>query len=179
MKLLTDAWEVLVLFLIPIGGGIPAGVLLAKGRDILWPVMMALYFISDVILALFLEPFLRLIIFIGHRVPVIDRFAKAFREVTKRSVERYGYNTGPLALIMISFGVDPMTGRAAAAASGHGFMTGWLIAIAGDMIYFTLIMVCTLWLSDILGDGTWATMIILALTIGVPIIWRHIREPRR
>ena len=36
--ILSSAGEVLTLFLIPIGGGIPAGVILAKSRGIEWPV---------------------------------------------------------------------------------------------------------------------------------------------
>ena len=45
-----------------------------------------------------------------------------------------------------------MTGRAAAAAAGHGFVPGWAIAIAGDMLYFLVVMASTLWLQGRLGD---------------------------
>ena len=41
------AREVLWLFLVPVGGGIPGGVLLAQKRGLTWPVMMILYFISS------------------------------------------------------------------------------------------------------------------------------------
>jgi len=54
-----------------------------------------------------------------------------------RSVAHFsGTGAGPFALVMIAFGVDPMTGRATALAAGHGFVTGWALAIAGDMLYF-------------------------------------------
>lgn len=43
---------VLMLFLIPVGGGIPAGVLLARTMGLRWPVTAGLYFVSDLILAL-------------------------------------------------------------------------------------------------------------------------------
>ena len=49
---------VLMLFLLPIGGGIPAGVLLARVHGLPWPVTAGLYLVSDVILALALEPIL-------------------------------------------------------------------------------------------------------------------------
>ena len=76
---------------------------------------------------------------------------------------------------MISFGVDPMTGRAAALGAGYGFIGGWLIAIAGDMIFFVILMVSTLWLNSVLGDGTWAAVIIMAVMFGVPMLWRWFR----
>ncbi len=77
-------------------------------------------------------------------------------------------------LIMIAFGVDPMTGRAAALAQGHGFITGWAVAIAGDMIFFSLIMASTLWLNDYLGDGTWAAVIIMMLMLVIPPLIRRL-----
>ena len=43
-----------------------------------------------------------------------------------------------------------MTGRAAATAAGR--VPGWAIAIAGDIFHFTVLMISTLWLNDVLGD---------------------------
>ena len=69
---------------------------------------------------------------------------------------------------MISFGVDPMTGRASAHAAGHGFITGWAIAIAGDMIYFAVIAVTTLKLNSYFKDPNTTMWIILAAMFSVP-----------
>ncbi|MEO5668767.1 MAG: hypothetical protein ABIR96_11965 [Bdellovibrionota bacterium] len=176
MIALKSAWEVFLLFLIPVGGGIPGGVLLARTRGIAWPIMMLLYFISDVVLACVFEPLMKTFIFIGRHVSFLGRFIDLMRKTVRKSASYYGTKTGPIALVMISFGVDPMTGRAAARAAGHGFVTGWLIAITGDMIYFTLLMVSTLWLSDVLGDGNLAMTIILVLMIGIPWAIRRIRK---
>ena len=176
---LSSAWEVLLLFLIPIGGGIPAGVLLAKSRSILWPEMLILYFISDVILACLFEPLMLLFIAAGRRIHFLARLGELSRQMVKKSTSHYGSQAGPLALIMIAFGVDPMTGRAAAVAAGHGFVTGWLLAITGDMIYFTVLMVSTLWLNSLLGDGTWTTVIILVVMMIVPVLVRRFREGRK
>src|SRR5438046_3176693 len=119
----TDAWAVLMLFLIPIGGGIPAGVLLAQSRGIEWPIIMVLYFISDVILACLFEPILKLFIYLGKKMNFLKRFNEYAQKAVHRSIAHYGTSAGPLALIVIAFGVDPMTGRAAAVAAGHGFVT--------------------------------------------------------
>ena len=175
---LSGAWAVLSLFLIPVGGGIPAGVLLAKNYGIAWPITATLYFISDVILACVFEPIMLLLIAAGKKSRRLRRFSEAFSQSMQKTISKYGHSTGPFTLIMIAFGVDPMTGRAAAAAAGHKFVTGWMIAIAGDMIYFGVIMASTLWLNGILGDGTWTTIIILALMLIVPGLVRRIRERR-
>lgn len=172
------AWGVLTLYLIPVGGGIPAGVLLAKHRGIGWPASSVLYFISDVILALVFEPLLKLFVLAGRRMPRFGRFLEAFRASMRRTGEKYGTAAGPVALILIAFGVDPMTGRSAAAAAGHGFVSGWALAIAGDMLYFWLIMVSTLSLNSVLGDGTWTTAIILAGMLLVPMAVKRLKSPR-
>jgi hypothetical protein len=176
---LKHAWEVLTLFLIPVGGGIPAGVLLARSHGLVWPLTALLYFVSDVILALVFEPLMLGLAAIAKRVAFLRRVGSAFKEAFRRTSPVYGTHLGPLALIGVSFGVDPMTGRAAALAAGHGFVTGWLIAIAGDMIYFAVIMVSTLWLDNYLGNGTWTTLIILALMLGLPPLIRRIRLLRK
>jgi len=172
---MTGWGGVLTLFLIPVGGGIPAGVLLAKNRGIGWPAMELLYFVSDVILAFAFEPMMRAMIAGAKRVPALKRVTAALKEVVRRTTASYGTAGGPVTLILIAFGVDPMTGRAAAHAAGHGFLSGWTLAIAGDMLFFSVIMVSTLWLNSVLGDGTKTMVVILlAMFLGPELIkrWR-------
>ncbi len=175
MHNLSSHWDVLFIFLIPFGGGIPAGVLLAKSRNFEWPMMMFLYFLSDVILACIFEPIMLLFIKYGSRVQFLAKFSEVMKLTIAKTMELYGNTSGIFALVMIAFGVDPMTGRAVAVAAGHGFFVGWLIAIAGDMIYFTLIMVSTLWLKGIIGNGTWTMFIILAFMMIVPNVIKKIQ----
>ncbi|MEK7859610.1 MAG: hypothetical protein AAB320_10780 [Elusimicrobiota bacterium] len=168
--------SVLMLFLIPIGGGIPAGVLLARDHGLAWPVTAGLYFVSDVILAFAFEPVLRLLIAVGRRFAPLARAAEIVRLSMERTAALYGgAGMGPFALVMIAFGVDPMTGRAAAAAAGHGFVAGWAIAIAGDMIYFAVIMIATLRLASVLGSPDRAVLAVLAAMIFLPLIVRRLK----
>src|SRR6185437_2860685 len=113
---ISSAWEVLMLFLIPVGGGIPGGVVLAKNRGLAWPIMMILYFISDVILACVFEPLMLLVIAGGKKSPFLSKLVEAMRQSVKKTTSQYGTTLGPLALVMVSFGVDPMTGRSVAKA---------------------------------------------------------------
>jgi len=173
---ISSAWEVFLLFLIPIGGGIPAGVLLASKRGIGWAAMLILYFFSDVVLALVFEPLMLLVIRAGKHSPFFARFNAMLKKSTAKTISNYGTRLRPHTLIAISFGVDPMTGRAATVAAGHGFVAGWMLAIFGDLLFFALLMASTLWLHSILGDGTMATLVILVVMMVVPYLIRRIRE---
>jgi hypothetical protein len=82
---------------------------------------------------------------------------------------------GPFALILVAFGVDPMTGRAAALASGHGFIRGWAIAIAGDMLYYAVIAITTLQLAAYVHNPDAVMLTVLAAMILVPMAVRRIR----
>ena len=170
---------VLWLFLIPVGGGIPAGVLLAKARGLSWPLIGALYLASDLILALAFEPMLRLLAAGGRRVAFLARLAAAMKAAMARSVAQWGGpKAGPFALVMIAFGVDPMTGRASALAAGHGFLAGWAFAIAGDLLYFAVVALATLRLNALVKSPETAVMIVLAAMIALPMVVRRVRSRR-
>ena len=79
---------------------------------------------------------------------------------------------------MISFGVDPMTGRASAMAAGHGFLMGWVFAIAGDMLYYAVIAITTLNLNQYIRDPDTTMWIVLAAMLIVPMIIRAFRKPK-
>ena len=176
MSLFSNAWAVFLLFSIPIGGGIPAGVLLAQSRGLTWPVMTLLYLLSDIVLACWFEPMVKLMVLGGKRSPFLARFNQALKQSMQQTISKYGINPHPFTLIVVAFGVDPMTGRTAALAAGHGFISGWTLAILGDMIFFSVLMASTLWLHHILGDGTWTAVIIMVLMIGVPALVKKIRN---
>ena len=170
---LSNAWAVLALFVLPVGGGIPGGVLLAKSRGLWWPTVAALYFVSDLLLAVAFEPLMMAFISVGQRSERVAKIVAAMKVAMAKTLPALARRPGAFALIWLSFAADPMTGRAAARAAGHGFVSGWTLAIAGDMVYFFMIMASTLFLSGILGDGTYATVIILVLSMGVSYLARH------
>lgn len=169
-------FAVLLLFLLPIGGGIPAGVLLAQGKGLGWPLTTGLYLVSDVLLAIAFEPVLRVLARLFSRTPALARFSAAMKESMARSAAHLGgTGTGPVSLVMISFGVDPMTGRATALAAGHGFLLGWTFAITGDMLYFGVIAATTLKLNTYFKNPNTTMWIVLGAMILVPILVRRIR----
>jgi hypothetical protein len=171
--------SVLKLFVIPVGGGIPAGVMLAHSRGFFWPVTTILYLLSDIVLALAFEPLLRVFAFICGKISFLVRFNCALKAATARSASHFGgTGAGPIALVMIAFGVDPMTGRASALAAGYGFISGWAVAIAGDMLYFAVIAVITLRLNAYIRDPDTTMLIILGLMFTLPFVIRRFRSPQ-
>ena len=168
-----------MLFLLPIGGGIPAGVLLARAKGLAWPMTAGIYLVSDVILALAFEPILRLLFAWGRKVPFLVRLGEAMKATMTRGVVHFsGTGVGPMALVMLAFGTDPMTGRATALAAGHGFLTGWAFAIAGDMLYYAVIALTTLGLNQYFRNPSTTILVVLGATIVVPVLVRYARSRR-
>ena len=153
--------------------------MLAKNLQIGWPMMMVIYFISDLILAIIFEPIMHWMFKVGKNIPAIAQTGAMMKAMTLKTIDNYGKHLGPLALILFTFSADPMSGRAATSIVGHGFLIGWTLTIIGDMLYFSLIMASTLWLNNIIGDrGGWTTGIILVLMIMIPMIIKKFRSKK-
>lgn len=175
MPLLRQLWAVFLLYSIPFGPGIPGGVLLAKKYGLSWVWMELVYFLSDVVQAVWFEALLLWAIAHAKKSEKMRRVAVIMREYLRRTTAPFGTAGGPVALVTIAFGVDPLTGRTAAKLAGHGFLTGWALAITGDMMYFTLLMVSTLWLNRWLNP-TATVIVVIAGMIFVPGLIQRLRE---
>jgi len=172
----TGVFGVFLIFVLPTVVGIPLGVIMARDAALSPLVTAGLYFASDLVLAVTAEPMLALLRWVGRRVPFLDRLGSRLARLTETTGLQEGGVRGPLGLILVSFTVNPLAGRAAAAAAGHGFFSGWALAIIGDMIYFALIMVSTLWISSIFGNDRLAIGIVLIVAFLAPILLRRLRR---
>jgi hypothetical protein len=175
---MTNALEIFSLFVIPIGGGIPAGVILAKNRGVIWPMTAFIYLCSDILLAFVFEQVLLYFIRKSKDSEFLRRFGKSYKESLDKVGFRLGLKPTPLSFIILSFGADPMTSRTLSRSAGHGAVAGWTFAICGDMIFFGLIMASTLLLNNILGDGTWAAVIVTAIIILATVAHHRWKEWR-
>ncbi|MBC7457743.1 MAG: hypothetical protein H7235_05660 [Bdellovibrionaceae bacterium] len=175
---LSSLWDIFLLFTIPVGGGIPAGVLMAQTRNVGWVDMVAVYLLSDILLAFLFEPLMKFFIWSCQHSKFLAHVRESFKKSTGKLVAGYGAAPGPFALVLIAFGVDPMTGRAAAQAAGHGFLAGWTIAIMGDMLFFGVVAVSTICLNNFLGDGTWTAIIIMVAMLGFPALIRRFKNQK-
>jgi hypothetical protein len=165
-----------LLFLLPIGGGMPVGVLVARDGGVAAGMTVLLYLLSDVIGALVAEPLLIGARRLGSRSERLRSLGTQFAQLTGQAGLRDEGARGPLGLVLLSFAISPTAGRAASAAAGHGFLTGWALAITGDLIYFTMVMGSTLWLSDQLGDSRTAVAVVLVLGWLMPVLLRKWRS---
>jgi hypothetical protein len=173
----TGAWGAFLLFLIPIGGGIPLGVIMGRDAGLSPLTMAGMYFVSDIFMAVTHEPFFWLMGWLASVVPVLGKVRDFFRKASNSAGLQDDGARGPLGLILFSFTVDPISGRGAAAAAGHGFFSGWAFAIAGDMIYFAVLMAATLWLSGLFGDDRTTVGVVLLSVWGLSMFIR--RRQRR
>ncbi|MCC7372748.1 MAG: hypothetical protein IT306_30330 [Chloroflexi bacterium] len=165
-----------LLFLVPIGGGIPLGVLMGHQAGLSASTLAAMYFVSDIVMAITHEPMFWLLAWLGRAVPAFGKVRDLFHRASQGAGLKEEGVHGPLGLILFSFTVDPVSGRGAAAAAGHGFLSGWTFAVLGDMLYFGVVMAATLWLHDVLGNDQ-ATIGVVLLSIW-GLSW-YIRRRRR
>jgi len=163
----SGAWGAFLLFLIPIGGGIPLGVIMGRDAGLSPLTMSGMYFVSDIVMALTHEPLFWLLGWLASVSPGIARIRELFRKASQAAGLNDAGAHGPLGLILFSFTIDPISGRGAAAAAGHGFIMGWAFAIAGDMIYFGVLMAATLWLSGMFGDDRTTVGVVLLAVWGL------------
>ena len=164
----TGAWGAFLLFLIPIGGGIPLGVIMGRDAGLAPLTMAGMYLVSDIVMALTHEPLFWLLGWLASTVPTIRKIRDVLRQSMAHLGLREAGQRGPLGLILFSFTVDPVMGRGAAAMVGHGFLAGWTFSIAGDMIFFGVVMAGTLWLSSVLGDERMTVGVIMLLIFFLP-----------
>ncbi|HXJ37250.1 MAG TPA: hypothetical protein VMS22_24740 [Candidatus Eisenbacteria bacterium] len=165
-------WGVLLLFCIPGGMGIPPGVLLGHNGGLGPLVMGVLYFASDVVLAFVFEPMLVVLSALARRVPRLRLAGEMMMKGVIR-VMPVGGTSAPVGVALTAFGAGLPFGRALAAAAGFGLLASWLFTIAGDMIYFVLGMVSTLWFDGLLGDQRMAAFAGLAVMLVVPALIRR------
>ncbi|HEX8969578.1 MAG TPA: hypothetical protein VF937_16970 [Chloroflexota bacterium] len=172
----AGAMGVFLVFVTQIGAGIPLGVILARNAGIPPPVTAGLYLASDVVLAVTMEPMLALLRWLGKRVEFLGRLGNRLARFSGMAGLQGGGVRGPLGLILFSFSVSPTAGRAASEAAGHGFVSGWTLAIIGDMAYFGMIMASTLWVSSIFGDDRMTVGAVLLGTWLLPMVVRRLRR---
>jgi hypothetical protein len=140
--------------------------------------MAMMYLVSDVVMAVTHEPMFIVLRWLASFVPILGKIRDFMVRSTSKVGLRDGGKRGPLGLILFSFTVDPVSARGAAAAAGHGFVVGWTLSIIGDMMYFTVLMAATLWLSGIFGDDRITVGATLIVVWGLSWLIRRRQQPK-
>jgi hypothetical protein len=127
-----------------------------------------------VLLAMMFEPMLIGLARASRYSPALERFGRALMVATVRLLPP-GSLMGSTSVVLTGFAMGLPFGRALAAATHYGLVSGWLLSIAGDMLNFVLGMASTLWLGDGLrgsahGDPG-ALVVMMVVSMAVRRIW--------
>ncbi|MGI9145065.1 MAG: hypothetical protein ACR2IK_00700, partial [Chloroflexota bacterium] len=167
---------VFLMFVMPLAAGIPFGVIMARDAGLSPLLTAGLYLVSDLVLAVTAEPFLALLRWLARRVEFVGRVGQLFARATGSVGLNDGRVRGPLGLVLFSFSISPTSGHAAAAAAGHGFVSGWTLAIIGDMLFFGMLMATTLWVANVFGDSRQTIGLLVIGTWVLPLLIRRLRR---
>ena len=173
---------VFALFWAPVGPGIPAGVLLAHHLRISPPVTFGLYSLSDALAVLLLNPIYSWLRAAGRRVPVIRTIGRRVLRVAMIGVRSPNPETvrserlAPtlLRIATVGFGVDIYTAGALATGLPIPRLPGWAAAMAGDLLWFSLLLGASVATAQIVDDDRWVAIVVIAITLIVPSILRRI-----
>jgi hypothetical protein len=175
----TGALGAFLVFLLPLAGSIPIGVLMAHEASVPVFGIVVLYVLSDIVTAFVVEPLIRMGPRLGRRYESLRLIGQSVASLETQVGLGAKSVRGRLGLIFLAFCASPSSGRVAAALAGHGPVSGWTLAIIGDTLCFIVLLISTLWLSDLLGDPRLVVGIVFVGGLLLPIAFRSVRLRQR
>ena len=169
------AMLVLALFFAPIGPGIPAGVLLARHVPLNPGVTFALYTVSDVVAAIVCTPVFAFLRRHARRVRPIRWLGQRMLALAMLGVraEREGFSATLPRIATVGFGVDVYTAGLLATSLRVPHLRGWAAAIAGDLVWFALLLATSLAAASIVDDDRFVLLVMVIAMIAIPRIARR------
>ncbi|MEO8603448.1 MAG: hypothetical protein ABI629_12800 [bacterium] len=173
---------VFALFWAPLGPGIPAGVLLAHHLRMSPVVTFGLYTLSDTLAVCILNPIYSWLRTHGRRIPAIRTVGRRLLKLAMIGTGRAGSadaGDGRLApalfrIATVGFGVDIYTAGALASGLPVPRVAGWAAAIAGDLVWFALLLTTSLAAATLFDDERVIAVVVIAVTLIVPPIARRL-----
>jgi hypothetical protein len=165
----SGGWGAFLLFLLPVGPGATAGILVGKNADLSAAVILALYIAADFLRALYFEPLLRLVRRFGSRYAWSRALADQIAEVAARIQLGPGLVGQVGSLILLSLGGGFTIGVIALASSRVSHVLGWLAVILGDVSWFGFKLAAALGLASVLPDDrlVFVAVVLVAMLGGV------------
>jgi hypothetical protein len=174
---------VFALFWSPVGPGIPAGVLLARHVPLHPAFTFLLYTASDVLGAAVCHPLFGLLRRAARRIPALEwlgrrmlRLAMFGTRVPSAADLRPGAGMAPalFRVATVGFGVDVYTGGMLVNGLRVPRLLGWAAAIAGDLVWFALLLGTSLAAAAIADDDRVVGGVVLLAMLGIPPLARRI-----
>ena len=169
------AMLVLALFFAPVGPGIPAGVLLARHVPLHPAATFGLYAVSDVIAAFVCHPIFVMLRRHGRRVRPIRWLGRRMMSIAMLGVPRDDERATPALtrIATVGFGVDVYTAGMLATGLGVSRIPGWMSAIAGDLVWFGLLLATSLATASIVDDDRVVLLVMIVAMIAIPRVARR------
>jgi hypothetical protein len=166
---------VLALFFAPVGPGIPAGVLLARHVPLNPALTFGLYALSDVIAAFVCHPIFALLRRHGRAVRPIRWLGRRMMAIAMVGVPKERERLGPALsrVATVGFGVDIYTGGLLATGLRLPRVPGWLAAIAGDLVWFALLLGTSLATASLIDDDRVILLVMVVAMIVIPRLARR------
>jgi len=172
---------VFALFWMPVGPGIPAGVLLAQHLRVAPVVTFGLYALSDLLAMIILHPLYSLLRAQGRRNATVRKIGQRVLRVamigTRRPTaeEVRAGRLGPalFRIATVGFGVDIYTAGALATGLPIPRLPGWAAALAGDLVWFALLLGSSVAAAQVF-DERGVMVVVLVVTVLGPWLARRI-----
>jgi hypothetical protein len=170
------AMLVLALFFAPIGPGIPAGVLLARHLPLHPAATFGLYTVSDVVAAIVCTPVFAFLRRYARRVRPIRWLGRRMLALAMIGVsaEREGFRSALSRIATVGFGVDVYTAGLLATSLRVPHLPGWTAAIAGDLVWFGLLLATSLAAASLVDDDRFVLLVMVVAMIAIPRIARRV-----
>ena len=171
---------VLALFFAPVGPGIPAGVLLARHVPLNPVATFGLYALSDVVAALVCHPLFTLLRRHGKRVPPIRWLGRRMLALAMLGVRKpdpqaaTGVAPALSRIATVGFGVDVYTAGMLATGLPVSPPLGWTSAIAGDLVWFALLLGTSVVAASVADDDRVVGVVIVVAMIAIPRLARRL-----
>ena len=162
---------VLTLFFAPVGPGIPAGVLLARHVPLNPAVTFGLYALSDMMAAIVCHPIFVVLRRHGTRVAPIrwlGRHVLSLAMIGVRVPESGGVAPKLLRIGTVGFGVDVYTAGMLVTGLRVPRLPGWASAIAGDLVWFALLLGTSFLAASIADDDRFIAIAMIVAMIVIP-----------
>jgi hypothetical protein len=176
---------VFLLFWAPVGPGIPAGVLLARHVPLNPAMTFGRYALSDALGAAICLPLFGLLCRAGRHVPALQWIGQRLMRLAMLGTripsaadiqERGGGAMGSalFRIATVGFGVDVYHAGMLVAGLPVPRLVGWLSAIAGDLVWFAVLLGASLATAAVVDDDRVVGVVVLVAMIVVPLVAKRV-----
>jgi hypothetical protein len=184
---------VFALFWAPVGPGIPAGVLLARHVGLNPLITIAIYALSDVLGACVCHPLfaglrrlarhVRPLRWLGQRLMKVAMFGARMPTAEDLQVGVKGLAPALFRIGTVGFGLDVYHGGMLVAGLPVPRILGWGAAIAGDLVWFALLLVTSIATAAVVDDDRVQFVVMLVAMFVLPYVAKRLfpvlRDPPR